>query len=79
MSEHSVSNSMMDLKLQVNRLDDIVDEVDRHIAAGDFDAAALVLGVSTNKVHGFSESYAGLQASLRAAGADPQRSLKRDS
>lgn len=74
-----VNDWAMDLRLHVNRLESIVDEVERHLADGKPDSAALVLGVSAGKIHGFAESYAGLTAALRDAGADPQRALDPDS
>jgi hypothetical protein len=49
------------------------------MANGKLDSAALVLGVSTGKVHELNDSYAALQRKLRDEGADPQRALDRDS
>ena len=61
----------MALRLQANRLDGIVEEVERHVADGKLDSAALVVGVSTGKVDEFNSSYQTLQNQLRDAGASP--------
>jgi hypothetical protein len=79
MSDLTIQDWAADLRLNVSRLDGIVDEVEQHIAAGNLDAAALVLGVSAGKIGRFTESYSGLQAKLRADGASPDRALGRDS
>jgi hypothetical protein len=62
-----------DLRLNLNRLTDIVDEVERHIADGKLDSAALVLGTQNGKIGRFTESYSGLYSKLPAEGADPSR------
>ncbi|MFA9271260.1 MAG: DUF5615 family PIN-like protein [Baekduiaceae bacterium] len=75
MAELKTTDYLMDLEMNLNRLDGIVTEVAEHIANGRLDAAALVLGVSTGKVERFSDSYAALQRRLTEDGADPQRAL----
>jgi hypothetical protein len=78
MHEPTIDDRVMDLRLTANRIEDIVEEVERHVTDGKLDAAALVLGVSTGKVHEFSESYSALQAKLRAEGASPEAALGRE-
>lgn len=75
MSDLTISDSVMDLRMNLSRLKGIVDEVEEHIAAGKLDSAALVLGSQTEKIDRFAASYSGLQEKLREEGADPQRAL----
>ncbi len=76
MSEITIDSWRMDLRLNLGRLHGIVDEVEQHLADGDLDAAALVLGVSQGKIGRFAESYSGLQSKLHDEGARGERALR---
>jgi hypothetical protein len=75
MSELTANSWIMDLRLQVDRLNNIVSEVEDHIVAGKPDAAALVLSVAAGKVATFNDSYASLRARLQEDGARVDRAL----
>lgn len=70
-----LNDYVMDLRLNLSRLEGIVGEVERHVADGNLDGAAMVLGSQTGKIGRFTESYGGLQDKLRQEGADPNRAL----
>jgi hypothetical protein len=78
MAEDALNSWMMELDMNMGRLQGIVEEVGQAISDGKLDVAAMVLGSQTGKVHRFTEAYGELQKALREAGADPQRALRPD-
>jgi hypothetical protein len=69
----TINDSVMELRLSLNRLQAIVEEVALEIDDGKLDSAALMLANQTGKIGGLTESYRGLQERLRDEGADPER------
>jgi hypothetical protein len=50
MTDLTINDWVQDLRLNLNRLEGIVDEVERAIADGNLDGAALVLGTQDGKI-----------------------------
>jgi hypothetical protein len=69
----TINDCVMELRLSLNRLQAIVEEVALEIDDGKLDSAALMLANQTGKIGGLTESYRGLQERLRDEGADPER------
>jgi hypothetical protein len=69
----TINDRVMELRLNLNRLQAIVEEVALEIDDGKLDSAALLLGTLSGKIGGLTESYRGLQERLRDEGADPER------
>jgi hypothetical protein len=69
----TINDCVMELRLSLNRLQAIVEEVALEIDDGKLDGAALMLANQTGKIGGLTESYRGLQERLRDEGADPER------
>lgn len=76
MADPTINDWVMDQRMNLNRLESIVEEVEGDVAEGNLDGAALVLSTQTGKIGRFTESYGGLQGKLREEGADPERVLK---
>jgi hypothetical protein len=79
MSELTMSDLVMDLRMHLGRLEGTIDDVDRAIAEGKLDSAALELGSQTGKIVRFTASWAALQAKLREEGASAERAIRRES
>jgi hypothetical protein len=65
MSDPTIDEYVMDLRLNLNRLASIVEEVEQNIAVGKLDNALTVLESQTGKMGRFSAAYSGLQQTLR--------------
>lgn len=76
LADPTINDWVMDLRMNLNRLESIVEEVEGDVAEGNLDGAALVLSTQAGKIGRFTESYGGLQGKLREEGADPERVLK---
>jgi hypothetical protein len=79
MSELTLNNYVMDLRLNLNRLEGVIESVEASIGEGDLDGAAMVLGDEAGKAGRFTDSWGALQKTLRKEGADPQRGVHRGS
>jgi hypothetical protein len=75
MSDLTVRDWVMELRLNVGRLVDIVTEVEQLVVDGNLDSAALVLDSQGGKVGRFEESWRGLRAKLDEEGASTERAL----
>ena len=75
MSELTLNDYAQDFVLQAQRIGDIADEVQRHVAADKLDSAVLVLGVSHSRLAELNESMREMQRQLQNAGADYKRAL----
>lgn len=71
-ADHLVAEVNMDLE----RLRGIVEEVSKHVADGNPDSAALVLGTQAGKIGRFNESYHALYEKVGGQEAG-ERALKR--
>jgi hypothetical protein len=78
MPELTLTDYVTELRLDVSHLSDIVEEVERSIAEGNLDGAALVLATQTSKIGRFTEAYGALEQRLLEDGADPDRAPRSD-
>jgi hypothetical protein len=75
MSDLTVRDLVMDLRLNVGRLEGIVTEVEQLVVDGNFDGAALILDRQSGKVGRFQESWSELRRKLDEEGASTERAV----
>ena len=75
MSDLTVGDWVMDLRLNVSRLADTVTEVEQLVGDGNLDGAAMVLDSQGGKVGRIEQSWRGLRAKLGDEGASTERAL----
>jgi hypothetical protein len=76
MSDTSVNDFVMNLRLNMDRLMGVVDEVELHVGDGNLDNAALALDSQSGTLGSFQESWAGLRMKLDEEGADPGHAVQ---
>ena len=75
MSDLTINDLVAEFQMDLNRLSSIVEEATRHIANGNLDGAAVVLGSQSGRIGGFTNTWNALYAKLGEEGADPRRAI----
>jgi hypothetical protein len=78
MADLTLNDYVIELRADVDLLENIVEEVARCIADGNLHEAALVLANQTAKIGLFTEAYGSLQKRLQAEGADLEEAMGPD-
>ncbi|MGZ6670798.1 MAG: hypothetical protein ACXVFM_00430 [Solirubrobacteraceae bacterium] len=77
LNDPTLNDYALDFAMTAQRVLDIADEVQRHVANDDIDAADLVMGTSYNKLEGLNDGWREMHSKLREAGADWERTKQR--
>ena len=73
MSDLTVRDWVMELRLNVGRLADIVTEVEQLVVDGNLDGAAMVLDSQGERFGRFEETWRGLRAKIEEEGGSTER------
>lgn len=76
MTDPTLQDLVMDLRLNMDGLMGVVDEVELHVGDVNLDNAALVLDSQSGKFGSFQEAWTGLRRKLGEEGADPEHAVR---